>query len=230
MCLQRVRDIVVFHLNVPTPSKERMQTPSRDARISVRIGALLEGGNRSELETVNHHRREILMRKLSGPTATAALTGVVLFGALVGHAQASGKETLGTAAGVTVASGSRTVTAHTGMLTQPSSVNFSVPAGAAVKQVLLYWQGQSVYPSPGDDTITVNGIVVTGKLIGGPTILFQLGTDKIQSSRFRADITSLGLIASGANALTLEGLDFNFRNKSVKVKVILANGSSPSGM
>ena len=60
------------------------------------------------------------------------------------------------------------------MVTQPGSITLDVPAGAAVKQVLLYWEGFSV-DNNGDNSITVAkggpSTAVTGTLIGGPTVI-----------------------------------------------------------
>src|SRR5437867_3576311 len=99
------------------------------------------------------------MKRLSRNSAAvaAATIGLALFGTS-STVLANGTETLGPPIGITVASGSGTVAAGTGLFTQPSAINLSVPAGATVKQVLLYWEGQSVFPQPGDDTITINGI------------------------------------------------------------------------
>ena len=61
------------------------------------------------------------------------------------------------------------------------------PVGATVEQVLLYLEGQN-RTAGGDDTIDVNGTVVTGTLIGGPTRFFG----NAFSSTYRADITDKG--------------------------------------
>src|SRR4030067_2251567 len=111
------------------------------------------------------------------------------------------------------------------MVTQPGVITVNVPAGAIVKQVLLYWEGFSNGSCPGDDTISVNGIGVTGALIGGPTYLAN--TNRTDTS-FRSDITSLGLITPGLNTLTIDGMSFSNTNNGAGVLVIYDNGSGTS--
>ena len=127
--------------------------------------------------------------------ALLALPSVVMF--------ADGTETLGPPS-ISIASGSGFVAAGTGLETQPGSITIDVPAGATVKQVLLYWSNE--FYGTGDDTVNVNAIPVTGTSIGGPTVFYYFNGDvKLQS--FRADITALGLVGAGANTLTIDGLD-----------------------
>ena len=138
---------------------------------------------------------------------------------------ADGTEALGPPLGITVATGSGIAAGGTGMVTQPGVITVNVPAGAIVKQVLLYWEGFSNGSVPGDDTISVNGIGVTGALIGGPTYLAN--TNRTDTS-FRSDITSLGLITPGLNTLTIDGMSFSNTNNGAGVLVIYDNGSGTS--
>ena len=94
---------------------------------------------------------------------------------------ADGTETLGPP-GIPIAAGSGIVAAGTGLATQPGDINFTVPAGATVEQVLLYWEGQDFGSFTGDNTITVNGINVTGIQIGGPVFWLDNGV----STTYRA--------------------------------------------
>jgi len=132
---------------------------------------------------------------------------------------------LGTAADSKLASGKET---PADPIAKSSAITLNVPAGAKVRQVLLIWEGESIYPSPGDDRITVNGIGITGKLIGGPSFLRQAARDEIQKSTFQADITSLRLVAAGPTTLTLEGVTFNFRNDRAEARLILEDGTTVS--
>lgn len=148
--------------------------------------------------------------------------------------RADGTETLGPPS-IAIQSGTGIIAAGTGMWSQPGTITFDVPTGATVKQVLLYWEGQH-FSTGSDDTIVVNGNLVTGTLIGGPTLFFQ----DVFSSAFRADVTALNLVVSGANVLTVSGMDFNFcgsggvppagvcRNNGVGVLVIFDDGSEAS--
>jgi len=139
---------------------------------------------------------------------------------------ADGTETLGTPS-IAIAGGTGIVAAGTGLAEQPGDINFNVPAGATVEQVLLYWEGQDRISLTGDDTIIVNSNTVTGTQIGGPVFWDDGGV----STTYRADITGLGLVGPGANTLTVGGLDdfTNFAN-GAGVLVIIDDGSSTSNI
>ncbi|MFN2557139.1 MAG: hypothetical protein ABR592_09770 [Nitriliruptorales bacterium] len=133
-----------------------------------------------------------------------------------GTAWADGTETLGPPSGLKVEPGSGIAVGGSGLFSQPGTFTVKVPQGATVKQVLLYWEGQSRESEPGDDTIVINGNDVQGELIGGPTRFFA----DAHSSSFRADITDLGLVGAGTTPLSVEGLTFTRRNNGVGVIVI----------
>jgi hypothetical protein len=103
-----------------------------------------------------------------------------------------------------------------------------VPAGATVEQVLLYWEGQSREPDPGDNTIVIEGTEVTGTTIGGPTRFFKWSTSWVRSTSFRADITGLDLVHAGVNSLSVGGLTFDFRNNGAGIVVIYDDGTESS--
>ena len=67
-------------------------------------------------------------------------SGLCLLLALVPAVQVygDGTEILGA---IAIEQGSHIVAAGTGLFTQPGTINISVPAGADIKQVLLYWEG-----------------------------------------------------------------------------------------
>lgn len=133
---------------------------------------------------------------------------------------ANGTETLGTP-DITIQPGSAVVAAGTGMVIQPGTININVPG--PVKQALLYWEGQSQVPYNTDDTILVNGVSVSGTLIGGPT---EYTTENWRIWSYRADITSLGLVSEGQNELSVQGMDFNLSNDGVGLLVIVDDGVS----
>jgi len=135
---------------------------------------------------------------------------------------ADGTETLDAPAGITLAKGTGIVAAGVGTAEQqPATINLDVPAAATVRQVLLYWEGQMTTEVAGDNTILVNGDEVTGQLIGGPTFFFQ----EAYSSAYRADITALGLIHAGANAVVVDGLAFSKVANGAGLFVIYDDGT-----
>ncbi|MFN0159266.1 MAG: SdrD B-like domain-containing protein, partial [Bacteroidota bacterium] len=151
----------------------------------------------------------------------------VLLLALWGFAPAlaDGTETLG-APSVSLAGGSGIATAGVGLLTQPGIVNITVPVAATVEQVLLYWEGQN-FSASGDNTIIVNGTEVVGTLVGGPTLFFLTGgTTPTYSTTFRADITALGVVAPGANAVNLEGLVYDRAANGAGILVVYDDGTA----
>ena len=178
----------------------------------------------------------------------AAVLAVVTL-AFAGSALADGTETLGPPS-VVLADGTNVVVAGLGTQAFPNvdrALSFSVPAGATVKQVLLYWGGHwtdhaeywaNVPQVDGDDVISVNGAAVTGAKIGGSTAFFTQSVNLDATEKFvayRADITSRGLVGAGSNTLTISnmsfasnfpaGLPFNQGNDGVGVLVIYENGT-----
>jgi hypothetical protein len=144
---------------------------------------------------------------------------------------ADGTETLGPAS-IPIASGSGVVAAGVGLaLGQPGNINLSVPAGATIKQVLIYWEGESFVSTPADDTIEVNGNSVAGTLIGGPTIIFGKENppgsgifENVYTATHRADITSGNFVTAGANIISIGGLANDVANNGAGIVVIYDNG------
>ena len=145
----------------------------------------------------------------------ALLTTVMvlsLLGALAGMVWANGTETLGDP-DIAIEGGTGIIAEGTGLFTQPGTIDVTVPAGAVIKQVLLYWGDRTDLDDLEgafieDDTIVVNGTEVTGVKIGGPSV--PLPSSNVASTAYRADITAMGLISSGVTStLTLEGVDFD---------------------
>jgi hypothetical protein len=110
-----------------------------------------------------------------------------------------------------LADGSRVIGAGVGLsLSQPGNIDITVPAGATVEQVLIYWDGADRdYNAPAPiigvatDEISVDGNTVEGVFIGGRKF-----SPRVQLFAFRADITSLGLVSPGTNSISVGGLDF----------------------
>ena len=148
---------------------------------------------------------------------------------------ADGSEQLGPPS-LVLQTGTGMVSAGTGMIAQPgvlhdefNATGFEVPAGATVKQVLLYWEGFTAEDGqPGDDTVTVaKGAVstsVTGTLIGGPTPFFSGAT----ASVYRADVTNLGLVTPGLNTISVSDMSFTAANNGAGIIVLFDDGSSPT--
>lgn len=147
-----------------------------------------------------------------------ALAVGLLLAAMAAPALADGTETLG-APSIPVATGSGTVAAGIGLVAGPGTINVNVPG--TVKQALLYWEGQSAGPSF-DSQVTVNGVNVTGTVIGGPTQFFG----NTYTTTLRADITGLGLVASGPNALLISDMNFSRFNNGAGVVVIYDDGTT----
>lgn len=161
----------------------------------------------------------IAMKRILMLSVLVVFLGLHLAGVPVSEVFADGTETLGPPS-ISIASGSGIIAAGTGLETQPGVINISVPGN--VKQVLLYWSGGSIMPDPGDNTIRVNGELITGTLIGGPAPFYN----NIQFSSFRADITSLGLVNPGDNTFIIYDMNFgNNENNGAGILVIYDNGS-----
>lgn len=152
----------------------------------------------------------------------AAVITVLVFGATIGIVLAVGTESLG-APGVSVGPGSGAVAAGTGMHTQPGVININVP-GSAVNQALLYWGDRFDKNLSPDDTITIDGNSVTGTQIGGPTT--PVPPSDVVSVAFRADITGLSLVSTGANTLELKDLSVDGDEDGAGVVVIFDDGTT----
>lgn len=135
--------------------------------------------------------------------------------------EALGAPSLAIAAGTGVAEGGVSMIG-----VDAADLAVAVPEGAAIEQVLLYWAGGTTSRN-GDSRISVDGVRVTGDLIGGPTFFYEYDGE-YSFSAYRADITSLGLVSPGQNVLTIS--DFHFgdtlvdENNGVSVVVIWSDG------
>ncbi len=168
-----------------------------------------------------------------------ALLSVGLAALIGGSAYTDGTETLGPAS-IDLAPGSGIAIGGTGLFMAngdgtfsnlDGDISVSVPIGASVAQVLLYWVGESgpSHTDPlGDDSAFINGNPIFGQLIGGATRAYGIGdgTGGIWFATYRADITNLGLVSPGDNTLTISGLDFSYRNTGAGVVVIYDDGTT----
>ncbi|MFN0092764.1 MAG: SdrD B-like domain-containing protein [Acidimicrobiales bacterium] len=190
-------------------------------------------------------RPRCLARRV-GAAAAVAVLAAGLGGALwSGPAAAEGTETLGppsieTAAGAGVAIGA------VGLYEwQPATLRVSTPTDAEIRQVLLYWEGQSASASAPAasleacaadagldwcrDELLADGHQVTGVLVGGPTLFYHDGLP-VYSATYRADVTGLGVVAAGPAELTVGGLDFNRENNGVGAVVIYSQAGRASAV
>ena len=147
--------------------------------------------------------------------ATMVVAAAVV-GVMASPALAEGDETLGPA-DITLADGTGFAIGGVGMFgTGSGTISVDVPAGATVTQVLLYWDGQTSGANAPDDTAVVEGSSVTGEALSSvPIPFFDQANLPVNASAFRADITSLGLIAAGANSVDVSGLDFQRNGKNI---------------
>ncbi|MFH1756059.1 MAG: SdrD B-like domain-containing protein [Candidatus Latescibacterota bacterium] len=159
------------------------------------------------------------MKLLFKSAAFAALLGILVFGCIKDEPlqapdQPLSALVLSTAVSseflspidIPLATGSGIVAAGVGLVgdpavVQPGTININVPG--TVKQVILYWEGQ-MGGNYGDDAININGTPVLGTLIGGPTLFYPVA----YSSTYRADITGMGAVSSGANSISVSGMNY----------------------
>jgi len=150
--------------------------------------------------------------------------------ALPGVAAADGTETLGPPS-IGIGAGTGIAAAGVGLHPSggPGVILLDVPAGAGIVQVLLYWSGAVPMDDPGDPTLIVEGTEVLGTQISDPAYFFTFGGD-FHYTAYRADITALGVVAPGPNAITVEGLDFRIgdlgENSGAGILVIYDDGSA----
>lgn len=160
--------------------------------------------------------------------AAVAATVMTMAGTLLlaPSAGADGSEMLGVPS-IAIAAGSGIAIGGVGLEFTPNGViNVDVPPGASVVQVLVYWQGDNQHGQAADDTLVVGGFDVTGTKIGGDTVFFNTpALGEVVVASFRADITSLGLIGAGANAVEVSGLTNNRRNDGAGIAAIYDDGT-----
>ena len=148
---------------------------------------------------------------------------IFAFGFSSSKVLADGNETLGVPS-IPIEPGTGIIAAGVGLAQgQPGTINIDVPPGAAIKQVLLYWNGIFNTSNPFDDDQILVGIAatpVTGIKIGESYV----PTYDITSVTYRADITILGLVSPGSNSILVGGLAFHVSN-GAGILVIFDDGS-----
>lgn len=151
----------------------------------------------------------------------AAFVAVVLLAALGTQLVAGdGSEQLGTPS-IPIADGTDIVAAGTGLLDSSGTIDITIPGGATVLQVLLYWENFERDGRTHDDDLTVNGVDVVGTSIGGPTSFFATTT----TQTFRADITALGAVVPGANSVAIGGA-FSTASNGAGIVAIIDDGTN----
>lgn len=163
------------------------------------------------------------------PTSVKVSALVFVFAALIAITnlvRADGTEQLGPPS-IEIAQGTDVAVAGTGLdEVQPAEIVLDVPLDVTVKQVLLYWSGASTSGTTGDDTLLVAGNSVTGTLIGGPTRFYRQSGKDVEFFAYRADITDLGLVASGENRISVEGMTFEIENHGAGIIAIYDDGKT----
>jgi len=171
-------------------------------------------------------RGAVMTAKYRFTARLCLLCGVLFSGAV---AFADGTEVLGFpsieleyASGISIGGTGLFAEENGGFVNLDGEIFVSVPQGAVVKQVLLYWNSEH-YPQSGPDTsLLVNGTSVTGTVIGGPTNFFS----QVFFAAVRADITDLGVVGPGSNTVEVSALDSSFRNTGAGIVVLYDDESS----
>lgn len=163
------------------------------------------------------------MRPRRSVTVTFLVVFLLVLTAL--PALADGDQSLG-APSISIASGTGVAVGGVGLAdTGTGTIHFDIPAGATVQQVLLYWEGQYTAGNS-DDTVIVDGHLLSGQLVGTSYFGKFAGSsyEKVWSDTYRIDIT--GLKAWGAsNSVTVSGLSFDYMTNGAGVLAIYDDGS-----
>lgn len=153
---------------------------------------------------------------------------MVLLGIFMGLSSqvvlADGTESLGTPS-IAISEGTGIIANGTGLISQPGTIEITIPDNVTINQVLLYWEGQQIGSSTGDDQILVDGIPVNGTLIGGPTQFFSIGGSPVYSSSYRANVTGILSFATGSNTFSISGADFSYANNGAGILIIIDDGT-----
>jgi len=136
-------------------------------------------------------------------------------------ALADGTETLGPPS-IAIGSGTGISIGGVGLDGGAANLNVTVPAGATVVQVLVYWSGE--YRGSDDDSLTIDGVPVTGTLIGGPTNFYS----NVLFTTYRADVTGVIPVAPGLNSYLVDGLNYDDANSGIGMLVIFDEGTTPA--
>lgn len=158
-------------------------------------------------------------RPQSGQPRIRSVLATSLFAlglAATSAAKADGTENIG-APSIDIAAGSSVYSAGVGLDSGSGDINVNLPAGADVNQVLLYWSSRG---SVVRDTLLVDGVPVTGAVIGGPSPGFPTSSAQGPARSYRADITGLGLVPDGSSVLSVSGDELQGALEGASVVVI----------
>ena len=194
------------------------------------------------IHTVLYYFLEATMRNSIHSPGVLCMILASLVVSFTGVSYADGTETLGPPTGVSLAVGTGIVAAGVGLANGggPYVIDLATPAGAIIKQVFVYWEGQTPYGGPADVDFKINGVDINGSdpgdlsaggdRIGEPLYFFTTadGYD-IYALAYRLDITDKNLVAPGPNSLTVTELDgFGFVTDGAGVLVIYEDPSAPA--
>lgn len=110
------------------------------------------------------------------------------------------------------------------------TITMTIPSGVTILKAYLYWEGRHKNDPDGDPTIIVNGISVTGELIGTAAYLSPPpAASAFKSFAYRKDITNMGLVSVGTITLNVSGLSFDggqHRSNGVGLLVVINDGTN----
>jgi hypothetical protein len=156
-------------------------------------------------------------------TAMAVLLGMISTPTFQSTAWADGTETLGVPTLAVQPTGSGiALSGVTPCSCGEATIGVEVPENVTVTQVLLYWYAALQDNTNPNNMITINGEVITGTRIGGPTAFW----DQVYFTAFRSDITAYGWVTSGQTSLTAD-LPFTVEEtveEGVGITVIYSDG------
>ena len=119
--------------------------------------------------------------------------------------------------------GPHLLTRGTGLFPNGSgTISFDVPAGATVRQVLLYWSGRSFSDLDAIKRLTVNGQAIEGEWIG-----LAAKAQRNLAAAYRKDVTDLVAAGPGTNTVEIAGLTAD-KPDGASVAVIYDDGSQPA--
>jgi hypothetical protein len=165
-----------------------------------------------------------MRRILTGRIRKGLVFGAALLWAAGGStvALADGTEFLAAPPGIPSGPGTGVSVGGVGLDNGAATMNVTVPAGASVVQTLVYWSGE--YRTSDDDSLTIDGVPVTGTLIGGPTNFFS----DVLFTTYRADVTGVVAVVPGLNSYLVDDLNYDVANSGVGMVVIFDEGTAPS--
>ena len=163
--------------------------------------------------------------------AASVMAGGVVFSAAPGVAD--GTETLGDPS-IAIAAGTGAAVGGTGMEANRGTIRSTCPPAPPSTQVIAYWEGQheASAGAGADNAIVIDGVPVTGTLIGGPDLLLReraRPTAPRCSARRTGPISPSGLVPFGDGDFAITGMDFDHVNDGVGHHRHLRRRREPQG-